>query len=841
MKKITLLFLVLLTASFGYAQSDSDYCSTEVTHLDIPAEVNSAMNLTIVNTGANTTKITAAAEDIDFLAIIGTPVAGGAATASEADSSVSGEISITLTWADTPPANVTIQHLQWRRTSTGGATWQINGPTTSFDGICGPPAGPEEDTSLSDLQLDGATIADFSSVTTSYTIELADANSIPQVTTVTPTNGSATVGTITQATSVPGSATFDVTSEDTNNVESYTINFIIPSPQTAAPTPPARDAADVVSIYSDAYAAIDPINYDAGWCNGGQPGAVTETTAGGNNVFAYNDKGCQGINFAGDLQDVTGFTNIHVDLFIKAGTDIVGKIFNMKIVPSSGAETTFNIDLNGLDPKPVPGTWFSYDVPVVLSGPTVDIKEFGITSNLQNAVWYDNVYLYKEIVEPTCDDGIQNGDETGVDCGGPDCEPCVVIPPLDLDFETSPITSDFEDFDGAGVTVISNPQGDGNVAQMIRNGGAVWAGSSLVFDNNLDFSTLTGIKMKMWTEAPIGTQILLKTEGGTPSGDRIALTTVTGAWETLTFDFTGVTGDNPKLVFIFNIGNVGDGSAASTYLFDDVEQYVFVANPPTCDDGIQNGDETGVDCGGPDCEPCIIGEAFFLDFETTPVTSDFTDFDGAGVTVMPNPQGDGNVAQMIRNGGAVWAGSFLTFAENPDFSTYTGIKMKMWTEAPVGTQILLKTEGGTPSGDRIALTTVSGAWETLAFDFTGVAGDNPKLVFIFNIGNVGDGSAASTYYFDDVEQFDYSSLGNSNVEVEGLLAYPNPTSNQWVISTNDQVINTIDVYDVLGQKVISLQPNALSADVDASNLPSGVYISIIATDAGTVSKKLIKK
>ena len=26
--------------------------------------------------------------------------------------------------------------------------------------------------------------------------------------------------------------------------------------------------------------------------------------------------------------------------------------------------------------------------------------------------------------DPTCEDGIQNGQETGVDCGGPDCEPC---------------------------------------------------------------------------------------------------------------------------------------------------------------------------------------------------------------------------------------------------------------------------------------------------------------------------------------------------------------------------------------------------------------------------------
>lgn len=28
---------------------------------------------------------------------------------------------------------------------------------------------------------------------------------------------------------------------------------------------------------------------------------------------------------------------------------------------------------------------------------------------------------------------------------------------------------------------------------------------------------------------------------------------------------------------------------------------------PTCTDGIQNGEETGVDCGGPDCPPCLIG------------------------------------------------------------------------------------------------------------------------------------------------------------------------------------------------------------------------------------------
>ena len=36
-------------------------------------------------------------------------------------------------------------------------------------------------------------------------------------------------------------------------------------------------------------------------------------------------------------------------------------------------------------------------------------------------------------------------------------------------------------------------------------------------------------------------------------------------------------------------------------------------NEPTCDDGIMNGDEEGVDCGGVFCEPCTVA----LDFSGT--------------------------------------------------------------------------------------------------------------------------------------------------------------------------------------------------------------------------------
>ncbi len=36
----------------------------------------------------------------------------------------------------------------------------------------------------------------------------------------------------------------------------------------------------------------------------------------------------------------------------------------------------------------------------------------------------DNASCLESCAIPTCDDGVQNGQETGVDCGGPDCQPC---------------------------------------------------------------------------------------------------------------------------------------------------------------------------------------------------------------------------------------------------------------------------------------------------------------------------------------------------------------------------------------------------------------------------------
>ena len=89
---------------------------------------------------------------------------------------------------------------------------------------------------------------------------------------------------------------------------------------------------------------------------------------------------------------------------------------------------------------------------------------------------------------------------------------------LPIDFEATITTSNFIDFDGGTATVIANPQANGintstTVAQIVRNGGQIWAGSKIELTANLDFTTMNSISMKVYTSAPIGTTVKFKLEG----------------------------------------------------------------------------------------------------------------------------------------------------------------------------------------------------------------------------------------------------------------------------------------------------------------------------------------
>ncbi len=86
-----------------------------------------------------------------------------------------------------------------------------------------------------------------------------------------------------------------------------------------------------------------------------------------------------------------------------------------------------------------------------------------------------------------------------------------------------------------------------------------------------------------------------------------------------------------------------------------------------------------------------------------------------------------------------------------------------------------------------------------------------------------------------------AALSITDLEEMTFKVYPNPTNNVWNVKTNNTTINSIQVFDMLGKQVLSLNPNSAEAQIDASSLNAGLYFARITSGSSINSIKLIKK
>ena len=83
------------------------------------------------------------------------------------------------------------------------------------------------------------------------------------------------------------------------------------------------------------------------------------------------------------------------------------------------------------------------------------------------------------------------------------------------------------------------------------------------------------------------------------------------------------------------------------------------------------------------------------------------------------------------------------------------------------------------------------------------------------------------------------SLGVTQEEQLAFSIYPNPSKSDITIKSSNNTISTVEVYNVLGQRVLNLNfSDTLSENIDISNLNSGLYLIKINA---TTTKKLIVK
>ncbi|MBQ4818548.1 glycosyl hydrolase [Aquimarina sp. MMG016] len=230
---------------------------------------------------------------------------------------------------------------------------------------------------------------------------------------------------------------------------------------------------------------------------------------------------------------------------------------------------------------------------------------------------------------PTCDDGIQNGDETGIDCGG-DCEPCITPPTCDDGIQNGDETgvdcggsctnscdtggcSECINFEQTDTSSFSNQDNAANIS--IRDGGT----TAVLTDNTW---RRTNTKYTITANTILEFEFQSTSQGeihgiGFDSDNSLTSSQIfqvygTQNWGNRDFDnYTPsgyvsfsipigdyYTGDDMYLVLV----NDFDNGSGNTSYFRNV-RIIDNTSTPTCNDGIQNGDETGVDCGG-SCQPC---------------------------------------------------------------------------------------------------------------------------------------------------------------------------------------------------------------------------------------------
>lgn len=386
---------------------------------------------------------------------------------------------------------------------------------------------------------------------------------------------------------------------------------------------------------------------------------------------------------------------------------------------------------------------------------------------------------------------------------------CIIPTMLPLTFESSSV--EFTDFDGGNSTVVPNPyssdiNSSSNVVEHVRNGGQFWAGTYISVEP-IDFSNGSVINMKVYAPSA-DIPVLLKIEqSSTGVNTELTLnTTVANAWEVLSYDFGSQPSDlYDRVVVIFNMGVVGDGSAMSTYYFDDIQFATGPISGCTDSQAINYNPDASVDDG-----QCY--------------------YNVSSLKITVNPCMD---VDSVRLTGPFWGWNLL---EGPEASKNSdGTWSFTFDPAPSENMEYLLVVDGVME-DMVAAGSESGDWScTPVSDYFSYANRLWEVVSGVIQGGVLTYSDVTGVYYGSC-----MSCGNDfnlDESINQSLVYPNPVADKFRLNTN---VSSLFIYDIYGKQVESV--NNPADEIDISSLSDGVYmIRLVDTNSQNSFIKILKK
>lgn len=424
--------------------------------------------------------------------------------------------------------------------------------------------------------------------------------------------------------------------------------------------------------------------------------------------------------------------------------------------------------------------------------------------------------------------------------------------------------------------VVSNPHKDDanpsdHVGEVVLSGNAWELIYSTPLPEAFKFTTEGNAKFSVNVFSPkAGAKVYFKLENKDDAGiaNEITdvVTTKTGEWETLSYDFSErKLPDNTyhKIILIFDAGV--ESPAGETWYFDDIRRWKTDPPEPV------------------EPQPEIPGSQMnYCDFETAATTLAFTPFESVTYEIVDNPfKDDDNPSDKV--GKFVTGGSdyeFIWSGPVPDpfcFSLY-GYKFSMKVYAPKeDAKIYLKLEsnsdGSISRQIEAVRTTAANQWVTYTFDFSDPAHfpagpgrmfDNTfdKFNIMFDAGTIG--VTGDVWYFDDIIGpkgaplvtpllTDFCTFESDDDQFTDFI----PDANVYPGSdgTGDPTFEIIDnpyktginTSDKVGHVVTGghrwefLTSNKLSTPLQLGRLGAVIKVSVYAPRVATVNLKLYKQ
>ena len=164
------------------------------------------------------------------------------------------------------------------------------------------------------------------------------------------------------------------------------------------------------------------------------------------------------------------------------------------------------------------------------------------------------------------------------------------------------------------------------------------------------------------------------------------------------------------------------------------------------------------------------------------------------------------------------ASNAITVTVNPNPSvSFSGVPMLCVNDGPY---TLFQ---GSPAGGTYSGTGVTGT----QFNPATVGVSSTPVTYSFTNGNGCSGSAQTTVVVDGCASI-------SENELDFILVYPNPSAGSFTISSGEVNMNSVKIYNALGQVVYEVSDlQTAKQDVDMKHMAKGVYTLRVLTDTGT--------